>query len=64
MFEFNEDEYRELCKKALLNEELAELFLRKIKGESVTKIAYEMHMSERTIIRKTKILRNKIIKCL
>lgn len=64
MFEFTEDEYKEICKKALLNDELAELFLRKIKGESVVKIAYEMHMSERTVIRKNKILRRKIIKCL
>lgn len=64
MFEFNENEYKELCKKAMLNEELSEIFLYKIKGYSITKIALKMHMSERTINRRVKDLKKKIIKCI
>lgn len=64
MFEFNEYEYKELCKKAMLNYELSEIFLYKIKGYSITKIALKMHMSERTVNRRVRELKRKIMKCL
>ena len=34
MFEFTEDEYKELCRKAMLNEEMCKIFELKIKGYS------------------------------
>lgn len=62
MFEFTKDEFDEIVKKAMLNEELTEIFEMKIKGYSITKIAMEMGMSESTVNRRVKQLKRKIIK--
>lgn len=64
MFEFNYDEYKILCKKAMLNEELSEIFRYKIEGRSIIEIARLMNMSESTVNRRIKILKKKIKKCL
>jgi DNA-binding NarL/FixJ family response regulator len=62
MFEFTKDEFDEIVKKAMLNEELTEIFEMKIKGYSITKIAIKMNMSEPTINRRIKVLKKKIMK--
>ena len=62
MFEFTRDEYEEIVKKAMLNEELAKIFEMKIKDYSITKISVEMNMSESTVNRRIKQLKKKIMK--
>lgn len=64
MFEFNEDEYKMLCKKAMLNEELAQIFRYKIEGHSIIEISLMMNISESTVNRRIKLLKKKIKKCL
>lgn len=62
MFEFTQQEFEDICKKAMLNDELKQIFEMKIKGYSIIHIAIEMHMSERTINRRIKELKKKIMK--
>ena len=62
--EFTEKEYNDIVKKALLNEELAKIFLMKIKGYSIVKISMELNLSERTTNRRIKELKRKIMKVL
>lgn len=62
--EFTEKEYNDIVKKALLNEELAKIFLMKIKGYSIVKISMELNLSERTTNRRIKELKHKIMKVL
>lgn len=62
MFEFTRDEYEEIVKKAMLNEEMAKIFEMKIKDYSITKISVEMNMSESTVNRRIKQLKKKIMK--
>lgn len=64
MFEFTEEEFNAICKKAMLNEELTKIFEMKIKDYSITKIAMEMSMSESTVKRRIKQLKKKIMKVL
>jgi len=64
MFEFTHEEYEEIVKKAMLNDELAEIFLMKIHGYSIVKISMEMHMSIRTVNRRVAKLKKKIMKVL
>ena len=61
-FEFTEDEYNEIVKKAMLNEELAKIFKMRIMDYSIIKISMEMHMSVRTVNRRIKELKRKILK--
>lgn len=63
-FEFTEDEYNEIVKKAMLNEELAQIFKMRIMDYSIIKISMEMHMSTRTVNRRIKELKKKILKVL
>lgn len=63
-FEFTEDEYNEIVKKAMLNEELAQIFKMRIMDYSIIKISFEMHMSTRTVNRRIKELKKKILKVL
>ena len=60
MFEFTQQEFEEICKKAMLNDELTKIFEMKIKDYSITKIAMEMGMSESTVNRRIKTLKNAI----
>lgn len=62
MFEFTEEEFKEIAKKAMLNEELTKIFEMKIKDYSITKIALEMNMSESTVNRRIRTLKKKIMK--
>lgn len=62
MFEFTEEEFNAICKKAMLNEELTKIFEMKIKDYSITKISLEMNMSESTVNRRIKQLKKKIMK--
>ena len=62
MFEFTKDEFDEIVKKAMLNEELTKIFEMKIKDYSITKIALQMNMSESTVNRRIKELKKKIMK--
>lgn len=61
-FEFTEDEYNEIVKKAMLNEELAQIFKMRIMDYSIIKISMEMHMSVRTVNRRIKELKKKILR--
>ncbi len=63
-FEFTEDEYNEIVKKAMLNEELAQIFKMRIMDYSIIKISFEMHMSTRTVNRRIKEIKKKILKVL
>ena len=62
MFEFTQEEFEQICKKAMLNEELTKIFEMKIKDYSITKIALELNISESTVNRRIKQLKNKIMK--
>lgn len=62
MFEFTEQEFNSICKKAMLNEELIKIFEMKIKGYSITKISLELNMSESSVNRRIKTLKKKIMK--
>ena len=64
MFEFDEEEFKYICKKAMLNEELTKIFEMRIKDYSITKIAMELNMSESTVNRRIKVLKKKIMKVL
>lgn len=62
MFDFTREEYEVLKHKLMLNEEMAEILERKIKGESITKIALDLNMSHSTVNRRIKLLKKKIMK--
>lgn len=64
MFEFTESEYNEIVKKAMLNEELAKIFKMRIMDYSIVKISMEMHISIRTVNRRIKELKRKIMRVL
>lgn len=64
MFEFTKQEFEALKEQLMLNEELSEILERKIKGDSITKMALEMNLSESTISRRIKHLKKKIMKVL
>lgn len=64
MFEFTKEEFETICEKAMLNEELKQIFEMKIKDYSNTKIAIELHLSERTLARRIKELKKKILRVL
>lgn len=62
MFEFTLEEFEEISKKAMLNNELKEIFELKIKNYSIVQIAMKMNMSESTVNRRIKQLKKKIMK--
>ena len=62
MFEFTEEEFNSICKKAMLNEELTKIFEMKIKDYSITKMSIEMNMSESTVKRRIRQLKKKIMR--
>lgn len=62
MFEFTLEEFEEISKKAMLNNELKEIFELKIKSYSIVQIAMKMNMSESTVNRRVKQLKKKIMK--
>lgn len=62
MFDFTKEEYEYIKEKAMLNEELSQILEMKIKGYSIAKIALETHLSERTVSRRIRQLKKKIMK--
>lgn len=64
MFDFTKDEYEMIIDKCMFNEELSKILELKIKGYSRVQIAMKMNMSERTLDRRIKQIKNKIMKVL
>lgn len=64
MFNFTKEEYLMLKEKLMLNDELSKILEMKIMNESNTKIAMELHLSERTLARRIKELKKKIMRVL
>ncbi len=64
MFDLTKQEYEEIKDKLMLNEELSKILEYKIKGYSITKMSMILNMSERTINRRIKQLKKKIMKVL
>lgn len=64
MFDFTKEEFELLKDKLMLNDELSRILEMKIKGESITKMAMEMNMSESSVSRRVKQLKKKIMKVL
>lgn len=62
MFEFTQQEFEEICKKAMLNDELIKIFEMKIKGYSVVQMSMKLNVSESTISRRIKTLKRKIMR--
>lgn len=62
MFDLTRKEYEKVIYDAMLNDELSKILELKIKGYSIVQIAMEMNMSESTIKKKIRILKNKILK--
>lgn len=62
IFDFNKQEYNHIKENLILNEEMSKILEMKIKRYSITKIAMELNMSERTINRRIKELKRKITK--
>jgi DNA-binding NarL/FixJ family response regulator len=63
-FDFTRNEFEDIVKKAMLNDELIKIFEMKIKGYSITKMSMELNMSERTVNRRINELKKKIIRVL
>lgn len=64
MFDFTKEEYEEIAEKLMLNDEMREILKMKIKGCSITEISLKLNISERTVNRRIKILKRKIIRIL
>ena len=62
MFDLTKSEYEELKDKLMLNEELSQILEMKIKGYSITQISMKLNMSERTVNRRVKKLKQKIMR--
>lgn len=63
-FDFTKEEFENISKRAMLNDELIRIFEMKIKGYSITKMSMELNMSERTVNRRIKELKKKICRVL
>lgn len=59
-YDFTKDDYEYLVDKCMLNEELADILKLLIKGESRVQIAMKMNLSEATLNRRVKKLKDKI----
>lgn len=64
MFDFTKDEYEFLVDKCMFNEELAKILKLRIKGYSITQISMKLNLSERTVDRRIRTIKNKIKKVL
>lgn len=62
MFDFTKEEYEMIIDKCMFNEELSKILELKIKGYSIVQIAMKMNMSERTVNRRVKKIKQKILK--
>lgn len=64
MFDFTKDEYEMIVDKCMLNEELSKILELRIKGYSITQISMMLNLSERTVDRRIRLIKNKIKKVL
>lgn len=62
MFDFTQEEFESISKKAMLNDELKQILEMKIKGYSITQISMKLNISERTTYRRIKQLKKKVMK--
>lgn len=62
MFDLTKQEYQELKDKLMLNDELSKILEYKIKGYSIIQISMKLNISERTVNRRIKILKKKIMR--
>ena len=62
MFDLTKAEYEDLKEKLMLNEELSQILEMKIKRYSITQISMKLNMSERTVNRRIKELKRKIMR--
>ena len=63
-FEFTKDDFEYIVNKCMLNDELSAILKMKIYGESNTKIADTLGLSEATLSRRLKLLKKKIKRAL
>lgn len=63
-FDFTKEEYETLKDKMMLNDELSTIFEMKIKGYSIVEMSMELHLSESTIKRRVRQIKNKLKKVL
>lgn len=61
-FDFTKEEYELLKEQLMLDDELAKILEMKIKNYSITKMSFELKMSESTVNRRIKKLKKKIMK--
>lgn len=61
MFDFTKEEYEELIDELMLNEEMQKILEMKIKGCSIIEISMKLNISERTVNRRIKELKKKIL---
>lgn len=64
MFDLTKEEYEALKDKLMLNDELSKIFEMKIKNYSNVQIAMQLNLSERTLARRIKVLKKKIMRVL
>lgn len=59
-YNYTKTEYEKICDELLLNDEMKEILLMKIKEYSITKMSFELNMSESAIKRRLAKLNRKI----
>lgn len=64
MFDLTKEEYEQLKEKLMLNDELSKILEMKIKRFSIVQMAMELNLSERTVNRRVKELKKKIMRVL
>lgn len=63
-FDFTKSEYQFIVEECMFNDELKEIFELLIKNYSRTQIAMKLNMSERTLDKRIRVIKNKIKKIL
>ena len=63
-FDFTKTEYQYIVEECMFNDELKEIFELLIKNYSRTQIAMKLNMSERTLDKRIRVIKNKIKKIL
>lgn len=61
-FEFTRSEFEVIKEKCMFNEELSKILEYRIKNYSITEIALKLNLSESTVSRRIKEIKNKIVK--
>ena len=63
-FDFTKSEYEYIIEECMFNDELKTIFEMLIKNYSRTQIAMKLNMSERTLDKRIRVIKNKIKKIL